>query len=199
MSAACGRRGSGFTLLELLVALAILALLSLLGYRAVASLTDSEVRLSEETQRWRTIDALFVRIEADLREAVPRNARMGGGVAAAWIGVTDAAGNTTLEFSRAGPEFAPDVGAAGQRLAYRFDRGGVEVLYWPYLDNAPNAVPTIHRLVDNVAGFRVSYLDRAGAWRDRWPVAGEAAIPRAVRVELTLASGEPMDRWWALR
>jgi hypothetical protein len=59
---------------------------------------------------------VFVRIEADLREAVPRDARMGGGVAAAWIGVTDDAGNALLEFSRAGLELRP-IGSAGQRLA----------------------------------------------------------------------------------
>lgn len=193
------RSARGFTLLELLVALAILALLSVLGYRAVASLTDSEVRLSEETQRWRALDALFVRIEADLREAVPRDARMGGGVAAAWIGVTDDAGNALLEFSRAGPEFAADVGSAGQRLSYRLNRGSVEVLYWPYLDNAPGTVPTAYSLAGDVARFRVAYLDSNGAWRDRWPVTGDSTMPRAVRVELTLAGGEVIERWWALR
>ena len=60
----------GFTLLELLVALAIFSLLSVLGYRAVAALTASESQLSAEAQRWQALDALFARLEGDFRQAV---------------------------------------------------------------------------------------------------------------------------------
>ena len=189
----------GFTLLELLVALSILALLSVLGYRAVAALSDSETRLTEETRRWRALDALFSRLEADLREAIPREARIGTGVEAAWLGTTDADGNALLVFSRAGPEFAPEVGSAGQRLGYRLARGAVEVLYWPWLDNSAGTEPTAYALEGDIAAFRIEYLDRTGAWRDRWPFAGEPTLPRAVRVELTLAAGETVERWLALR
>jgi general secretion pathway protein J len=189
----------GFTLLEVLVALSILALLSVLGYRAIASLTDSEVRLTGETRHWRSLDLLFTRLEADLRAALPREARAGNGTQRAWEGSTDGAGNALLTFSRAGPDFALDVGSAGQRLGYRLREGAIEVLYWPYLDNAPLATPTAHALADGVAGFRIEYLDRGGSLREAWPFPGEAALPRAVRVELTLAGGETVERWLALR
>src|SRR5262249_24651637 len=152
----------GITLLELLVALAILALLSLLGYRAISALAESEVRLADETRRWRTLDALFVRLESDLREAIPRDARMGAAPAPAWLGVAADAGNATLEFPRAGPEFAADVGSAGQRIGYRYNQRSIEVLYWPYLDNVPAATPSVYRLADHIAGFRTSYLDNSG-------------------------------------
>jgi len=194
-----GARRRGFTLLEVLVALAILALLSVLGYRALASLADSEVRLTAETRRWRSLDLLFTRLEADLREALPRDVRAGNGKAPAWLGGTDSGGNTELSFSRAGPEFALDVGSAGQRLGYRLRDGAVEVLYWPYLDNAPATVPTAHALADGIARFRIEYLERGGSLRGDWPVSGDDALPRAVRVELTLAGGETVERWLALR
>jgi general secretion pathway protein J len=194
-------RGSarGFTLLELLVALSILALLSVLGYRAIAALTDSEVRLTEETRRWRTLDQLFTRLESDLREAIPRDARMGTGADAAWVGSIDPDGNASLAFSRAGPEFTTDVGSAGQRLAYRLHQGVIEVLYWPWLDNAIGVTPAAHALATDIAQFRIDYLDRAGTWRDRWPISGDAALPRAVHVAVTLAGGETVERWLALR
>jgi general secretion pathway protein J len=190
---------SGFTLLELLVALAILALLSVLGYRAVASLTDSEVRLSAETARWRTLDAFFMRLEADLRQAQPRAARVGAGSEPAWLGAADADGNADLRFARSGPEFALDPGSAGQRLGYRLRNGAVEVLYWPYLDNAAGTVPTAYALADGVTRFRVDYLDSHDALRALWPVDGEPPLPRAVRVELTLAAGETIERWLVLQ
>ena len=197
LSARAGRRG--FTLLEVLVALAILALLSVLGYRAVASLTDSEVRLTGETRRWRSLDLMFTRLEADLRQALPREVRAGNATLRAWQGSTDAAGNAELAFSRAGPEFALDVGSAGQRLGYRLRDGTVEVLYWPYLDNAAETEPTAHALVDGIARLRIEYLDGAGHRRESWPIPGEAALPRAVRIELTLAGGGTVERWVALR
>ena len=189
----------GFTLLEILVALAILALLSVLGYRALASLADSEVRLTQETRHWRSLDLLFTRLEADLRAALPRAARAGSATQRAWEGATDGDGNALLTFSRAGPEFALDVGSAGQRLGYRLREGAVEVLYWPYLDNAPQAAPTAYALADGIARFRIEYLDRGDNLRAEWPFPGEAALPRAVRVELTLAGGETVERWLALR
>jgi general secretion pathway protein J len=193
------RGATGFTLLELLVALSILALLSTLGYRAVASLTDSEVRLSAETARWRTLDAFFMRLEADLRQAQPRAARVGADAEPAWLGATDSDGNADLRFARAGPEFTLEPGSAGQRLGYRLHDGAVEVRYWPYLDSAPGTVPTAYALVDGVSRFRADYLDSHDAWQVRWPIAGEPPLPRAVRVELTLAAGEIIERWLVLR
>lgn len=189
----------GFTLLELLVALAILALLSVLGYRAVASLTDSEVRLSAETTRWRSLDAFFTRLEADLRQAQPRAARVAAEIEPAWLGETDVDGNADLRFSRAGTEFTLGPGSVGQRLGYRLRNGAIEVLYWPYLDLAPATLPETYVLAEEITGFRVGYLDSRGAWRERWPVAGESPLPRAVRVELALADGATVERWLALQ
>jgi hypothetical protein len=54
-------------------------------------------------------------------------------------------------------------------------------------------------LAEGIARFRVAYLDARGGWRDRWPVLGEPALPRAVRVEMTLAGGAVVERWLALR
>jgi general secretion pathway protein J len=191
--------GRGFTLLELLVALAIFSLLSVLGYRAVAALTSSEAQLSAEAQRWQALDTLFARIEADFRQAVPRPAREGAVRAAAWSGTLDARSNASLRFTRAGPEFAVEPGSAGQRIGYRLTGDTIEVLYWPRVDNAPGVTPVAYGLVSGVASFRLGYLGADGAWQDRWPVLGAPEVPRGVRVELTLAGGERIERWVALR
>jgi general secretion pathway protein J len=201
-SSFAGRRSrvsAGFTLLELLVAIAILALLSVLGYRALAALTDSEVRLTEEATRWRTLDRLFTRLESDMRQAQPRAVRASGAIEPAWLGTTDADGNADLRFSRAGAEFALEAGSAGQRLGYRFRDGTVEVVYSPYLDIGPATPSTSYVLADSVLHFHVWYLDPAGDWRDRWPAPNDPPVPRAVRVELEVAGGETIERWLTLR
>ena len=192
-------RREGFTLIEVLLALAIVAVIALLGYRALSALSQSETQLTAEATRWRTLDLFFARLEGDLREAVPRSARLGASRMPPWIATTDSLGNGALEFSRAGPEFTLEPGSAGQRIAYRFDGGTVEVLYWPGYDRLREAQAAAYPLVSDVARFRLAYLASSGSWVDAWPLASEPDLPRAVKVELTLASGETIERWLALR
>lgn len=192
------RAGRGFTLLETLIALAILALIATLGYRAVSALVESEAQLTAEAQRWRTLDALFARLEADVRQAMPRDVRIGAAREAAWVGDVDAEGNSVVRISRAGPEFASDPGAAGQRVGFVLEGDTLSVQYWPSFDRAADANPQRFALASGLAHFRLRYLDSNGAWRPRWPALGEAALPRAVRVELRLADGAEVERLLAL-
>ncbi len=189
----------GFTLLEVLIAIAIVALIATLGYRAVAALSASETKLAAEATRWRTLDLFFARLEGDLRQAMPRPARLSDTLEPAWVGNADAEGNSVLEFSRAGPEFTLEPGSAGQRLAYRLRAGAVEVLYWASYDRPRGVDPTAYPLLDGVARFQLAYLTQGGSWADSWPLVGENPLPRAVKVDLTLASGEVIERWFALR
>lgn len=195
----CAHRLRAFTLVELLIALAILASMAVLGYRALASLAESESRLAAEGGRWRAFDGFFARIEADMRSAVPRAARLGAASEAAWWGGEDAGGNAELRFSRAASEFGLEAGGAGQRIGYRLRDGSIEVLYWAQFDRRADALPVAHAIVDGIAQFRVEYLDAGGAWRTRWPALGESPLPRAVRVELALERGEVIDRTLVLR
>jgi general secretion pathway protein J len=191
--------GRGFTLLEIMIAMAIMATMAVLGYRALEAMTQSEARLAAEAARWRTLDLFFARLEGDLREAVPRSARFGESREPAWLATVDGEGNAVLAFSRAGPEFNLEPGSAGQRLGYRFRNGVIEVLYWASYDRAPTAEPSVYPLLADVASFRLAYLGKDGVWLANWPVAGDADLPRAARVELVLANGESIDRWLALR
>jgi general secretion pathway protein J len=188
----------GFTLIEALLALAIFAVIAVLAYRATSALTDGETRLSSEAQRWRTLEALFTRFEADIRQAVPRSVRTGAAREPAWLG--SVAGNqSALVFTRAGSEFSIEPAPAGRRVGYRLHEGTIELAYWRELDHSDSAQPIVYPLVGDVAGFQLEYLTANGAWRDRWPLLGEADVPRAVRLTLTLADGARIDRWFALR
>jgi general secretion pathway protein J len=189
----------GFTLLEVLISIAIVALIALLGYRAVAALTASETQLAAEAARWRTLDLFFARLESDLRQAMPRPARLSAELEPSWLGNADAAGNGVLEFSRAGPEFTLEPGSAGQRLAYRLRDGSIEVLYWASYDRPRGVEPTPYALLGGVEQFQLAYLTQAGNWAATWPVSGEADLPRAVKVDVTLSSGEVIERWLVLR
>jgi general secretion pathway protein J len=192
-------RSRGFTLVEALVALVILAIVAVLAYRGTAALTSGEAQLADESARWRALDGVFVRLEADLRQSIPRTSRHGSGVEAAWsVLPLDGAGNTGLVFSRAGPEFSQEPGAAGQRVGYRLRDGTLELLYWPQLDNV-DAAPTVYGLVGDIRAFHVAALGDDGRWSERWPVRSTDVLPRAARVELTLGDGTTIERWFALQ
>jgi general secretion pathway protein J len=193
------RSRRGFTLLEVLVALAILALVATLAYRATAALSEGEVQLSNEAQRWRALDGLFARIEADARAAIARPVRVGAQREAAWTAGVDARGNAQFAFTRAGAEFAPEPGMGGQRIGYRLAGDTVEVLYWPQLDRSAAATPVAYALASGVASLRAGYLATGGRWIAQWPAFGEPDIPRALRVELVLADGSTVERWIALQ
>ena len=114
-------RRRGFTLVEALVALVILAIVAVLAYRGTAALTGGEAQLAAESARWRTLDA---RVHAPRGRPAPGGAAAGAPRRRARSRVVgaaaDAAGNTALVFSRAGPEFALEPGA--RRPAHRLSR-----------------------------------------------------------------------------
>jgi general secretion pathway protein J len=70
MSARPARRQRGLTLIELMVALAIFAVLGVLSYRALAEVSTSRTRLEEGFERWRSIGRAMQRIDADLLQVV---------------------------------------------------------------------------------------------------------------------------------
>ena len=191
----------GFTLVEILVAVALLGLVAVLAYRGVAALVDGEVRLAGEARHWRTLDAALARIEADLRQAQPRAVRAGGAIEPAWVAAVEANGSSAVAFSRAGAEFDAEPGVAGQRIGYRVRDGVLQVVFWPELDraNAGETGAQAWPLVEGVATLRIEHLGERDAWSTVWPRPGETALPRGVRVQLTLVDGAVVERWFALR
>lgn len=192
------RRSRGFTLVEALLALAIFGVIAVLAYRATAELTEGEARLSAEAQRWRALESLFSRFEADIRQAVPRGVRAGAQREPAWL-ATIGSGQSALVFTRAGSEYHAEPAAAGQRVGYRWRDGTIELAYWAQLDHPADARPVLFPLLTDIASFRLDYLARDGGWRDSWPLLGEDDLPRAVRLTLTLADGARIERAFALR
>lgn len=189
----------GFTLVEILVALVIMGVVALLAYRATAAMTEGEARLASESERWRGLDQFFARLEADMRQAIPRGSRHGAAVEPAWSTQPDSNGDSTLLLTRAGAEFALEPGMAGQRIAYRLRDGRIEIVYWPQLDNVDDAQASTYPLIAGVARFRVEQVGAGTAWLPRWPLLGDTGVPRAVHVEIALRDGIVIDRTFVLR
>ncbi|MFO1283416.1 MAG: type II secretion system minor pseudopilin GspJ [Burkholderiales bacterium] len=188
----------GFTLVEALVALAILALFAVFAWRATAAMADGESRLAGESARWEAIAAAVARLEADMRAAVPRPVRTSAGREASWRSAREAGGNASLAFTRAGIDASDPLGA-GARVGYRVRDGALELLYWATLDRADDAPAAVYRLFDGVDRLTFRHQGATGDWLDEWPPAGRDDLPRAVVVRIALADGGEIERWIVLR
>src|SRR5690349_14845869 len=69
----------GFTLVELLVALAIFALMSGFAYRGLTGMLEARQSLQKESRKWRDVSLVIGRLERDLGAVLPRRALSNSG------------------------------------------------------------------------------------------------------------------------
>ena len=194
-------RQRGFTLVEVLVALTIFALMSMLAYRGLTSVLETRAHLADDNRRWRDIALTLAQLEQDMSQAVNRPVRDNGGLTQpALLGNPQArADEAQLSVSRMGSAWQSGVAADVQRHAYRLNNGTLEQLVWPVLDQAPLSAPQVHPLLERVARFELRYLDAGGNWQPRWPLPGVATVlPAALEVVLELDGGTTVTRVFVL-
>ena len=157
-----GKR-AGFTLVELLIALAILALVA----TSATAQSHRSPTVKRGLPRKGSIGEISMLFSRASRPMLAPRCRARRAPARGWSPRGSAASASRampkLRFSRAGPEFSVESGSAGQRIGYRLRDGAVEVMYWPYLDQPATASPQPYALIGGVTRFRVAYLDALGA------------------------------------
>ncbi len=68
-------RARGFTLVELLVAMAVLAVLATVSFRGLGSILETDQHVQSETRRWNEVAIVVANIGRDLSLAVARPVR----------------------------------------------------------------------------------------------------------------------------
>jgi general secretion pathway protein J len=176
-------RSPGFTLLELLAALAVLAVLASLSFRGLSSVLDGEAHVREEARRWSEVGFLLGQLREDITSAMEARGLALGSSAEAQLVLT---------------RFADEPAAPPRRVGYRLREGTVEYLLWAQGREAGAPPAAAYAVLANVAEMRISALAADGTWVPVWP-AGSQTLPRALAVELALASGERVTRLFALK
>jgi general secretion pathway protein J len=195
-------RQRGFTLVEVLVALAIFALMAVFAYRGLGAVLQTREHLAEDNRRWRDLALALRQLELDLDMAVDRPVRDAADlVQPALVGDPGAFGEqgALLSVSRMGDAWYRGVAADVQRHGYRLNQGRIEQLTWPALDQAPHTEPDVQVLLERVGRFELRYLDDAGQWQPRWPLpGGRTGLPAALEAVVELQEGVTVTRVFAL-
>ena len=184
-------REAGFTLVEVMIALAIFSMIAVAGVAilsfSVRAGAATATRLDGAAAMARTVSLL----SADLGQAVDRRTRdESGALRPALVGGAGAADAPMLSLVRAGWD-NPDGAArpALQKVAWQVRDGVVQRTAWPELDGAQPLATAA--LLGGVADVTLRYRI-AGAWSDRWEGRAGPALPQAVEVVIVRRDG---SRW----
>jgi len=204
----CRQAPRGFTLVELLVALAIFAIMAMMSYRTLDTVFQTRQQLNDETARLRDVALLFARLDDDfttLLDRRPRNADNLQDDALRLTALLPGAEDATLVFTRSGFAGSSGLAATPQRVGYRLKEGTLELVLWPSLDSAPRTAPLAYPALTQVREAKWRAMDRGGSWQNVWrstPVGGATtpgAYPAALELTITLSGGEQFTRVFALR
>ncbi len=177
------RSTGGFTLLEVLVAVAIFALVGIASHRLLLSAVRVEAQTRAQDQQLRQLVRAMGSLERDVEQAVARPLLGADGTEepAFW---SDPDGQG-LQWTRAGwsnPLGAPR--AQLQRVRWHYDGSALVREYWPVLDRADNAAPQRQLLLPAVNALQWRYLDSQGVWRTQWQGSGVQPLPRALELRI---------------
>jgi general secretion pathway protein J len=192
------RASRAFTLVELLVALAIFAVLSAFTYRGLAVLLDSREALERDSRKWRDVALAVGRFERDLLAVLNRRSTGASGTLLAPVSsLLDLGGATArgLALTRSGATLNANALAAPRRVAYRHIDGRIERMAWTGADAGPRAEAQATPILENVSSLAFRFLDTNGEWRNDWGLPGSGEmLPMAVEMTLELGGGERVVR-----
>ena len=172
---------NGFTLVELMVALLIFAMIAAAGVSllnfSIRAQAAAATRLDDVAGDRRMVALLT----GDFAQALPRIMRdITGASLPAFTGNTGSGVSPILRYVRGGwsnPSAAPR--ASIQRVEIVLAGGQLQRLSYPMTDGAAAEPP--QTLAANVESITMRYRDK-GPWTDTWPAPTPDALPRAVEM-----------------
>ena len=178
---------AGFTLLELLVALAIFSLLAVMSYNGLKIVLDQQAATEVQAEALAELQKVYLLLQRDVEQVVPRPIRDEYGDEQPAL-----AGGDALQLTRGGwSNPAGRLRSSLQRVGYAFEDGQLVRYSWGVLDRAQDSEPQRQPLIGDIGEMTIRYLGTNNEWEDLWPnplasgdSADKTALPRAVDITL---------------
>jgi general secretion pathway protein J len=193
-------RRTGFTLIEVVIAIFIAAIMFAIGYRTISQAMNDREALKTTQDRITEIQRGMRIVAQDFAQIAARPARdlQGAGDLQAAVLATGST-DVVLTFTRTGWSNPAGVQRpAEQRVRYRFVDGALLREHWMSVDPALNTEPRQRTLLTRLKSVEVRFLDpQTRNWTKQWPNAqgtGQVAAaiidptlrPRPLAIELTV-------------
>ena len=179
-----GTRISGFTLLELLVAVAVFAILSAMAYGGLRNVIDNSRQTESAMQRVQQVQLAMLNLSRDFTQLSLRSIRDEYGNSTNYL-LSGQGGDIIIEFTRGGRRNPAELLRSHlQRVAYKLEENTLSRLHWPHLDRTQEMEPYESVLLEDVENAGIRFLDSNNEWHSEWPPLDTTGIPGAETVTL---------------
>ena len=178
----------GFTLLELLIAIAVFAVMSAMAYGGLRSVISNSAHSKTELERIHAVQYAMSVMSRDLTQIVSRNIRDEFGNTLPYLTTSNI--DFLIEFTRGGYRNPAVLKRSNMlRVTYKHEDKTLVRLYWPQLDRVQGMEPYERVLLTGVSQIELKYLDDSGDWQTQWPPNNNQAgtpVPRPTAIELKI-------------
>ncbi len=173
----------GFTLVEMMVALFIFAMLSVAGVVMLRSAVDSDEVTAGKLGQMAEMQRFVSLMEADLSQTLPRTYRDDrGDRMPAFASETGGAEKALLKFTRGGQSNINGQARSNlERIEYRLQDGKLERWRYRMTDGGSIDQPAV--LISNIGSFELRFRDKRGKWSSSWETERLTDLPRAIEMQ----------------
>jgi general secretion pathway protein J len=189
----------GFTLIEIMVAVAVFAVMSVIAWGALSNSLDDAEMLTDRMDRLQAIQRTMRMITTDLALAAPRPVRNELGDQQLPALLSSISGDFALEVTHGGwgnPAGLPR--GTQQRSAYRLEEDRLVRYHWNVLDRTFSNEPVATVLLEDVQSLFFRFYGDTADTSEVWPPQGAGnplrARPRAVEIVLSLGDTGEITR-----
>ncbi len=188
----------GFTLLEILIALFIFAIVALLLSSALHNVIGIQARTESSAERLHDTQIALLVMSRDITQAINRPVFTASGrEEAGFVGKP-----ISFTFTHAGMSNADGkmLRSTLQRVRYFIDGTNLWRYTWVALDQAPQSAPTKRALLTNVQSASFEYLDSKQKFHAEWPVQDgpRELLPRAVKINLVITKWGKLSQLYVI-
>lgn len=182
----------GFTLIEVMVALAVFGVMSLLAYLSLGQTLANADMLTARMDRLQSVQRTISYLSSELLQATPRPVRVELGNAPVAALQSSLGSEFALQLTHGGwPNPAGVPRSTQQRTAYRIEDGELLRYHWNVLDRTVNNTPIATVMLDEVDSLAFRFLTVNDEWIGQWPPLSAqggpvTTLPRAVEIVLVL-------------